>query len=165
MPDTLPKKTDEWLSLPEINKRPGSQSQPVKKLIGELFDACDKEKSDIQKIKNNGQVIRVQQMKTESGASVICIAESDWDKVTTAAGLGVLHELPEKTDAWLSEGDMKGLDGAGTRSVQKAVSDIIGAYSEEESGIQKIKYRQQTFSVQQMQAKQTTCLHCKRRLG
>ena len=78
-------------SLPEINKRPGSQSQPVKKLIGELFDACDKEKSDIQKIKNNGQVIRVQQMKTESGASVICIAEvAIGSKVTTAAGLGVL---------------------------------------------------------------------------
>lgn len=160
---TLPTKTDDWLSQADISEKPSSQTQAVKKIVGELFNQYDKEKSGVQKIKNNGQVIGIQQMKAESGGAIMCIAAQDWDNVTKAAGLGVVRVLPEKTDDWLSDGDTKGLPGGASQSVQRAMSDIIGGYNEEKSGIQRVEHKGKVFSVQQMQArgKRPVCIATK----
>lgn len=158
-PLVLPDKDDKWLSSSDIEEKPGGLRLPIKEATSAIREKYDSEALGIQLIEYNGQWIRIQKMQSGRSQQPICICLEDWPKVELAAGVDSVPELPIKDKHWLAVGDWIAKMDGGITAAEKVMEVLSAQYDLNILGIQTVKYGDESFAVQKMDARPSNRTH------
>lgn len=157
---SLPVKDENWLSVLESRRLPGAERTKIKVAVKAITEGYDVSRRGVQQIHYNGQVIRVQKMK--SGVQQpICIYREDWPRVELAAEETAWTTLPEKDGEWVTLSEARNLPGGGRGRIMETAKAIIDKYEGKKLGVQILHHHGHDIRAQKMQTGtlQVVCIY------